>query len=73
MRVAYVRDVQRHALLDPGDVREVPSVLGDERVDEQNARAGLHELPREARPDKAGPAGDQGALAAVVRGEARLH
>jgi hypothetical protein len=62
--VPHVRDVHRHAVLEPRDVGEVAAVLGDQGVHEQDPCAGLDELPRQRRPDEAEASRDQHPLAA---------
>ena len=67
VHVADVGDVDRDGVLDPGDVRAVAAVLGDQRVDEDDLRAELDEPAGEVRADEPEPAGDQDALAPVLR------
>ena len=65
--VPDVRDVDVHAVVDPGDVVPAAAVLRDERVDEADVRARRHERVREVRADEAEAAGDQHALALEAR------
>ena len=67
--VADVGDVHADLVLDPRDVVEVAAVLGDQRVDENDAATRLDEHARQVRADEAEPAGDQDALAAELLSE----
>jgi hypothetical protein len=67
--VADIRDVDVHAVLDAGHVVEQAAVLGDQRVDQHDARTHRHQLPREVRTDEPEPAGDQDTLSFERRRE----
>ena len=54
-----VGDVDADAILDAVDVEEIAAVVGNQRVDDQDARAERDELAREVAADEAEPAGDQ--------------
>ncbi len=73
VRVADVRDVHRHTVLDPGDVRSISAVFRHEGVDEDDVRGRVDELAGKVRTEKAQPAGDQDALTAKVLRESGFH
>src|SRR6185503_4089047 len=54
-----VGDVDADAVLDAVDVEEVAAVLGNQRIDDEHARAERDELVREVAADEAKPSGDQ--------------
>ena len=69
--LADVGDVDADAILDAADVEQVAAVLGDQRVDEQHARAEVDELAGEVAADEAEAAGDHHAAIAVERAVGR--
>ena len=63
--LAHVGDVHRDAVLDAGDVEQVAAVVGNQRIDQQDVGAELHQAVREVAADEAEPAGDHHAAAAI--------
>jgi hypothetical protein len=63
--LADVGDVDLHAIGDAIDVEQVAAVVGDQRVDQQDAGAEIHEGARQVAADETETAGDHDRPAAV--------
>ena len=56
--LADVGDVDADAIFEAADVEQIAAVVVDQRVDEQDARAEVDELPGQVAADEAEAAGD---------------
>ena len=56
--LADVGDVDAQPVFEAADVEQIAAVVVDQRVDDQDARAEVDELPREVAADEAEAAGD---------------
>jgi hypothetical protein len=64
-RLADIGDVDANAILDPGDVEQVPAVPVDQRVDQKDVGAERREAMCEVAADEPEPAGHHHAATAI--------